>query len=294
MREMKGIYPATVTAFDADGALDTEAMRRIVCHQLDAGVHGLYICGGTGEGLLLTVEERLRAIETVVDEVSGRAGVIAHIGAFRIDETIAVARRAGDLGVDAVAALPPSYFYVPDTAGLIEHYTELAAAATAPLLIYNLPQRTGVTMTKELFDPLMQLDNVIGMKDSSGNVKELGSFMTDHPDAVIFNGEDTGLGAGLLAGACGGIGATYNVMPDLYVQLWGAVQTGDMETLERTHARMHQIWKACLSVDLFGGVKQTLAWMGLPCGAPRRPLRPLTADDTALLRRNLEAIDFFA
>ena len=94
--------------------------------------------------------------------------------------------------------------------------------------------------------------------------------------------------------ACGGIGATYNVMPDLYVQLWGAVQAGDMETLERTHARMHQIWKACLSVDLFGGVKQTLAWMGLPCGAPRRPLRPLTADDTALLRRNLEAIDFFA
>ena len=294
LRQLQGIYPATVTAFDGDGAFDAPAMRRIVRSQLAAGVHGFYVCGGTGEGLLLNVEERQKVIETVVDEVAGRAGVIAHVGAFRTVETLAVARQAGALGVDAIAALPPSYFYTPDNIGLVSHYTELAQASDVPLLIYNLPQRTGITMTIELFDELMQVDNIVGMKDSSGNIHGLGRFVEDHHDAVIFNGEDTVLVAGLLAGACGGIGATYNLMPHLFVRLWDAFQAGDVESLAKTQSRLHQIWNASSVVDLFAGIKQAMAWMGLECGVPRTPLRPLTDEETRSLRQRLERIDFFS
>ena len=99
--------------------------------------------------------------------------------------------------------------------------------------------------------------------------------------------------SGLLAGACGGIGATYNVTPGLFVQLWDAVQAGNMEKLARVQARLHQCWNATGVVELFAGIKQTLAWMGLECGVPRSPLRPLTEEETQRLRTALERIDFF-
>ena len=293
MRNLEGIYPAIVTPFAADGGFDPGAMRRIVRHQLAAGVHGFYVCGGTGEGLLMTREERQEAVETVVDEVGGRAGVIAHVGAFQTAETLALARDASTAGVDAIAALPPSYFYKPDQTGLVCHYTELAGASEVPLLIYNLPQRTGITMTRELFDELLQVDNIIGMKDSSGDIYSMGKFLEGDDKPVVFNGEDTVLLCGLLAGACGGIGATYNVTPDLFVQLWQAVQAGDLEQVARIQSRLHQCWNATGVVELFAGIKQTLAWMGLECGIPRSPLRALTDGERERLRGALDRIDFF-
>ena len=110
---------------------------------------------------------------------------------------------------------------------------------------------------------------------------------------VVFNGENTVMVSGLLAGACGGIGATYNVTPGLFVQLWDAVQAGNMEKLARVQARLHQCWNATGVVELFAGIKQTQAWMGLECGVPRSPLRPLTEEETQRLRTALERIDFF-
>ena len=293
MRELKGIYPAIVTPFGADGGFDAAAMRRIVRHQLAAGVHGFYVCGGTGEGLLMTREERQAALETVVDEVAGSAGVIAHVGAFQTAEALALARHASTAGVDAIAALPPSYFYKPDRKGLVRYYTDLAQASDVPLLIYNLPQRTGITMTRDLFDELLRVDNIIGMKDSSGDICSMGQFLEGDEKPVIFNGEDTVLVSGLLAGACGGIGATYNVTPGLFVQLWDGVQARDMEQVARAQSRLHECWNATLTVDLFAGIKQSLAWMGLECGVPRSPLRALTDGETQRLRAALERIHFF-
>jgi N-acetylneuraminate lyase len=293
MRELKGIYPAIVTSFDDTGAYTSESMRRIVRHQLEAGVDGFYVCGGTGEGLLLTRNERQAVLETVLDEVKGDAGVVAHIGAFQTTETLALARHASEVGVDAIAALPPAYFYRPDTLALIRYYTAVAEASSVPLLIYNIPQRTGITMTQDLFDRLLELPNIVGMKDSSGDVYSLGLFSAGRTAPVIFEGEDTVLLAGLLAGACGGIGATYNIMPRLFVQLWNAFQAKDLDAAAKTQGRINELISALEVVDLFGGLKQTLAWMGLECGEPRTPNRPLTADETVKLRRSLEKASFF-
>ena len=192
MSELVGIFPATVTPFDNDGAFDAGAMRRIVRHQLGAGVHGLYVCGGTGEGLLLTTAEHRAVIETVVDEVAGKVPVVSHVGAFQTAETLARARDARAVGVDAVAALPPAYFYKPDDEGLLQYYSVLAeAAAPLPLLIYNIPQRTGVAMTPELYARMLEIENIVGMKDSTGDVYAIGQFVSQRPEAVLFGGADS-------------------------------------------------------------------------------------------------------
>jgi len=294
MRELRGIYPAVVTPFDKSGDYDPGAMRRIVRHQLAAGVHGFYVTGGTGEGMLLTVKERKAALDTVMDEVGGRAGIIAHIGAYQTPDTLTLARHASKAGVDAIAALPPSYFFKPDTLGLVRYYTELAEASSVPILVYNIPQRTGVNMTLDLFDQLLKLRNIVGMKDSTGNVYALSLFFTGGKKPVIFAGEDTVLLPFLMLGACGGIGATYNLWPQLFVKLWDEFEAKDMDAASRTQLRINELIDAFLGKgDFFSGVKQVMAWMGLECGVGRTPNRPLTEEETAKLRNSLEAVGFF-
>ena len=183
MKKLEGILPAIVTPFDKAGEVDAPAMRKIIRHQLAAGCHGFYLTGGTGEGLLLTQKERQDLLETTMDEVNGKGLVIAHVGAFQTAETIALARHACKAGVDAIAALPPSYFYKPDVNGLIRYYTDLAQASTVPVLVYNLPQRTGITMTQDTFERLLKIDNIVGMKDSSGNVYALGPVLLRRQEA---------------------------------------------------------------------------------------------------------------
>lgn len=293
MRDLKGIYPAIVTPFDDSGSFDSDSMKRIVQYQLNAGADGFYVCGGTGEGLLLTLEERLAAIDCVLKEVDGRAGVIAHIGAFHTVETVIGARQASDAGVDAISALPPAYFYRPDDRGLVQYYTQIVEASDVPLLIYNIPQRTGITMTPGLFDSLIKLPNVIGMKDSSGDIDSLQGFLSQGSDLVIFEGEDSVVLPAIQAGASGGIGATYNVMPQLFVKVWRAFQKQDIDTAVSAQLRIKDIIDALTVVDLFGGLKQTLAWMGLECGVPRTPNRSLTSEETTRLRDSLNAEGFF-
>ncbi len=292
-RTLAGIYPATVTPFGADGTFSADAMRKIVRHQLDAGVDGFYLCGGTGEGLLLTREEREAALECVIDEVSGVAGIIAHVGAFQTAETLALAKHASKAGADAIAALPPSYFYKPDHLGLVRYYTAVAEASDVPVLIYNIPQRTGVAMTEELFEEMLALPNVIGMKDSTGDIEALETFLKIGDNPVIFEGEDSAVLPALRAGAAGGVGATYNMMPQLFVRLAQELKAGDEGSATSTQARITEIIMALLEVDVISGVKQVVNWMGLECGEGRTPNRPLTDEEQGRLRKALDSVGFF-
>ena len=294
MDNLRGIFPATVSTFDMDGRFDPVSMRRIVRHQIDAGVDGLYVCGGTGEGLLMNFKERQDLLETVLDETRGDVTVIAHVGAFQIPETIALARHASGIGVDAISALPPSYFYKPDEISQINYYKSIAQVSEVPLLIYNIPQRTGIAMTEVLYEELIQVDNIIGMKDSSGDIYTLGHLAGKWKESVIFEGEDGLLLPGLIAGAIGGIGASYNLMPDLFVQLWEAYQGKNIDKAAGIQARINEIIQALLiSPDLIGGIKQVLDWMDLECGPPRSPNRTLSSEESAKLRQAFDSIDFF-
>ena len=294
MDNLHGIFPATISTFDMDGRFDPISMRRIVRHQIDAGVHGLYVCGGTGEGLLMNSKERQDLLKTVLDETHGDVTVIAHVGAFQIPESIELAQHASEIGADAISALPPSYFYKPDEISQVNYYKSIAEASEVPLLIYNIPQRTGITMTESLYDELIQIDNVIGMKDSSGDIYTLGHLANKWKESVIFEGEDSLLLPSLIAGAIGGIGASYNLMPELYVQLWEAYRGNNIDKAAEIQAKVNEVIRALLiSPDLIGGIKQVLGWMDLKCGAPRSPNRTLKPEETAKLRQAFDKIGFF-
>ena len=294
MDNLHGIFPATISTFDMEGRFDPVSMRRIVRHQIDAGVHGLYVCGGTGEGLLMNFKERQELLETVLDETRGDVTVIAHVGAFQIPETIALAQHASEIGADAISALPPSYFYKPDEISQVNYYKSIAEASAVPLLIYNIPQRTGITMTESLYDELIQIDNVIGMKDSSGDIYTLGHLANKWKKSVIFEGEDSLLLPSLIAGAIGGIGASYNLMPELYVQLWEAYRGNNIDKAAEIQAKVNEVIRALLiSPDLIGGIKQVLGWMDLKCGAPRSPNRTLRPEEVTKLRQAFDNIGFF-
>ena len=293
MRELKGILPATVSPNKADGSFDAATMRKIVRHQLDAGSDGVYVCGGTGEGLLMSREDRELALETTLDEVNGEATVIAHVGAFQTPETVALARHASRAGADAIASLPPAYFYVPDDDGMVAYYKAVADASDVPLLIYNIPQRTHITMTESLFTRLLEIPNVVGMKDSSGDVFALGNLVKKTGDPVIFEGEDATVLWALMAGAKGGIGSTYNVMPHLYVNMWRAFQDGSIDAAVRTQLRINEIIAVLIRTSVISSVMKTMEFIGLPCGRPRSPNRALSEDESADLRAGLDAVGFF-
>ena len=293
MRELEGILPATVSPNRQDGSFDAAAMRKVVRHQLDAGSDGVYVCGGTGEGLLMSREDRELALETTLDEVNGEGTVIAHVGAFQTPETVALARHASDAGADAIAALPPAYFYVPDDDGMVAYYKAVADASDVPLLIYNIPQRTHITMTESLFTRLLDIPNVVGMKDSSGDVFALGNLVKKTGDPVIFEGEDATVLWALMAGAKGGIGSTYNVMPHLYVRMWRAFQDGRLDEAAATQLRINEIIAVLIRTSVISTVMKTMELIGLPCGRPRSPNRALSEGESADLRAGLDAVGFF-
>ncbi len=294
MRELRGIYTPIVSPFDKQGKLDTAAARKLVRYQMKAGGHGFYVAGGTGEGLLMTVDERKKLIEAVVDEVKGRVGVIAHIGAFQIGETLVLAEHATRAGVDAIAALPPGYFYQPDGPSQVKYYGAINEVTTVPLLVYNIPQRTGVKMTEDVFNQLLKMKNIIGMKDSSGDITQLGNFYAHCGNPVIFNGYDSLLAQAIMAGSCGGIGGTYNMMPEIVVSVWDACEANDLKAAGAAQQRMNEIINALrVAPDPFGCIKLVLQWMGLDCGEPRLPNRALTAEEAAVTRKAFEAAGFF-
>lgn len=296
MMSFKGNYSPLVTPLTGEDRIDLPALRKIVEYQLDAGMDGFYVCGGTGEGLLLTVSERKEILETVLDEVDDRAGVIAHIGAFQTADTLELARHAGEAGADAIAAIPPAYFYKPDTLGLVNYYTQVAGASTAPLFVYNIPQRVGISMTAELFDRLMSVPNIVGMKDSSGDLYAMGLLFSGGREPLIFEGNETLVLPALLFGACGAIGTSHNLTPRLFAKMWQVYQAGDIEHAARIQLRINELLNAIIPVTgpILNGLKEIMEWMGLPCGRLRSPNRPLTEEEHTELRSRLERVGFFA
>ncbi len=294
MKELKGIYPAIMTPFDAQGAVSEGSLRKMVNHALGIGVDGFYVCGGGGEGLLLTVAERQRVLEIVLDEVNGRASVIAHVGAFQIPDALALASHAGQAGADAVASMPPAYFYLPNLDGLVQFYEQVAEASRLPLLAYNIPGRIPINLDTPTFERLIRIPGVVGLKDSSGNLAQITlTAMIDESRIIVFNGEDQVLWYGLMAGCVGGIGSTYPVMLEVFVDLYRAFVAGDSARGLQLQRQINQTIRELLKFNTLAALKQILKWLDLDSGNPRPPTTPLSPEQARQLRSGLEKIGFF-
>lgn len=291
---LRGIFPALVTPFDQHGKVNEYMLRKVIDYQLQAGVQGFYLCGGTGEGLLLTAQERKAIVETVINQVKGRAVVIAHIGAFQTHETEELARHAQDAGADAVSCLPPTFFYKPDLDGLILYYEQIASASNLPLLLYNIPQRTGVNITPTIMRRFMQIPNVAGLKHATLDIFQLRNLIElGKGKLIVFEGEDPVLLPALLYGADGGIGCTYNVMPQLFVRVYKLFLEKDYEEAARIQFQINRVINVLIQFDVIAATKETMTMMDMDVGPGRTPQRPLTEQEKDHLREGLEAEGFF-
>ena len=292
MQEFHGVYPALITPFDKSGAVNGTVTKEIVDWHLESGVDGFYICGGTGEGLLLSPPERKLMLEATVRAASGRGKVISHVAALDTATTIDLAKHAEANGAAGVSVLPPIYYKVDDS-GLMEHYRLIASATRLPLFVYHIPALTGKSMSVDEMRRLLDIPNICGLKFSDYDHFTMHRIRLLRDDLVVYSGNDDVFLSALNLGANGGIGLTYNFMPQVYVGIYQAFLSDDIR-----RARELQ-WKSCAMIDAImqvypmGVAKAALEHLGFEVGEPRRPLRPLTANERSLIVERMEMLELF-
>jgi len=284
MHSLTGIFPALLTPFDAKGAVDEKALRALVDRNIKAGVQGFYVCGSTGEAFLLSHEERKRVLEIVVSEVAGRVSIICHAGAIGTDLSVDLGKHAVSQGVDAVSSLPP-FYYKFSAREIIDYYLDLARETGARIIPYNIPSLSGVALTEEIITELRRDPRVIGVKFTSNDFYQLERMRSHDPKLIIYNGFDEMFLSGLVMGADGAIGSTFNFMADKFLAIKKAYDAGDLATARRIQGEANGILAALIKTgSVFLAEKYVLSLLGCPIGESRRPFKPLSEDSRTLLK----------
>lgn len=283
MTDFRGFYAATLTPFSADGsAVASDALGRLVEHDIAAGLDGLYVGGSTGEAFLMTPEERLHVFAATAEAARGRTRLIAHVGDLNPAVATHLAREAAKLGYDAVSAVPP-FYYGYGWAEIRAFYAALATATDLPFLVYNIPSFSGVALSAGQLAELARLPNVAGIKFTSADLYGLERLRRQLPDRVLLNGYDELLLAGLSMGADGGIGSTYNVQGRRVMALARALAAGETARAQELQRDMNRLIDLLVEVGVMPGLKFLLSLWGLPMGPCRPPFLPLDAAAKARL-----------
>ncbi|WP_260483958.1 4-hydroxy-tetrahydrodipicolinate synthase [Sphingomicrobium flavum] len=253
-----GSIPALVTPFN-DGQVDVEALRAFVEWQISEGSNGLVPCGTTGEVATLSAEEHRLVVATTVEAAAGRVPVIAGCGGYNTAAVIAATKMAADAGADAALCVVP-YYNKPNQAGLVAHFTAVADASPLPIVLYNVPGRTIVDMSVVTIGELSQHDNIVAIKDATGNVGRVtDQRLASGDDFVLLSGDDmTALGFNATGGA-GCISVTANVAPKLCAELQTATRAGDWEDARRLQALLYPLHLAMFADPSPGPAKYALS-----------------------------------
>lgn len=271
-----GIIPAMVTPLTVDDEINVPALRRLTNYLIQGGVHGLFPVGSQGEFWALTPDEKQQVWEVVVEETNGRVPVYAGTAAITTREAIALTRLAEKAGVDAVSILTP-FFVSPSEDELYNHYRAIAESTSLPILLYSNPARTGVKVSPGLLARLAKIENIVGIKDSGGDLQLTAEYIrVAPPDFAVLMGRDTLIFAALLYGVKGAIAATANVVPALVVSIYERFKAGDMEG-----ARSAQEALAPLRLAFSWGtfpvvIKEALDLIGMEGGPARAPVGPMS------------------
>jgi 4-hydroxy-tetrahydrodipicolinate synthase len=294
---LRGAFTALVTPFTADGELDEAAFRRLVRWQILAGIDGLVPCGTTGESPTLSVDERERLIAATIEVSRERASrerirVIAGTGTNDTTTTIRATRRAAELGADAALVVAP-YYNRPDGRMLEAHFRAIADEGDLPIVVYNVPSRTGANVDTDTFLRLAEHPRVIGVKEASGNLDQIARICRDRPrDVAVLAGDDAWTLPILAMGGDGVVSVASNEIPGELVALCAAARAGDWEAARRTHER----WLPLFQGNFRGGpnpvpAKAALVLMGLlETDTVRQPLLPLDADGRAAMAVTLRGL----
>lgn len=290
MSEYKGIYPAFYACYDDEGEVSTERTKALVEFLIEKGVSGLYVGGSSGECIYLSVEDRMKTLEAVMEAAKGRIKIIAHVACNNTKDSCVLAHHAEGLGVDAIAAIPPIYFRLPETA-IARYWNDISdAAPNTDFIIYNIPQLAGVALTLSLLDEMLKNPRVKGIKNSSMPVQDIQMFVRQAKmrgkEISVFNGPDEQFISGRIIGASAGIGGTYAVMPEVYVRMDEAVERGDLELAQKLqHAANEVTYKMCSAKgNMYAVAKAVIEKRtGFALGGVRAPLLNLQPGDEAVV-----------
>ena len=293
MFKPEGIFPALVTPFSDDGkAIDEERLRTLVNYCIGLGVHGVVPCGTTGEFVNLTTEEKKHVIKTVIDEVNGRVKVVAGTGASGTNEAVEMTKYAKDAGADAALIVTPFYLKPADR-GIYEHYYTIASEVDLPIILYNIPQCTGLPLPWQMVEDLAQIPNIVGVKDSSGQLSFILAVLEKVRDKInVLCGHDEVVVAALAAGCSGAILASANVIGDIWVQIYNHVKNGELQKARELQYKVQKIARIIAGSGAVG-TKEALNMMKIKVGPVRKPLSvggELTYEAREELRLDLEKI----
>lgn len=287
LKKYKGVIPAFYACYDKDGNISPEGVQALTKYFVKKGVKGVYVNGSSGECIYQSVEDRKIVLENVMKAAEGKLTVIAHVACNNTKDSMELAKHAESLGVDAIAAIPPIYFHLPEHA-IAKYWNDISSAApNTDFVIYNIPQLAGVALTMNLFAEMRKNPKVIGVKNSSMPVQDIQMFKAAAgEDYIIFNGPDEQFISGRVIGAEGGIGGTYGVMPELFLKMDEYVKAGQMEkAMEIQYAANEIIYKMCSGHgNMYGVIKAILKINeGLELGGVREPLAALNDSDAVIV-----------
>lgn len=288
MTELTGVCVPVCTVFDGTGEVINEtAYLKHIDAMIEAGVHIILACGGTGEFAYLRSEEKRRLVEITGRHVEGRAAFVAQTSAINTKDTIEISKHAVDHGADAVMVLPP-YFEGPDMEGVYYHYEQVAAAVNAPIMVYNIPQASNIDITPEFFSRLLEIDGIEYIKDSTGDLVRIQALLAT--GGKIFNGGDPITFQALTAGCPGCVWGSVNFLPSEAVALFELVKANDL-------VEANALWQRILPSQLYlwdtvynAAVKAACEMRGYPVGNCRMPVQPLSPADSDALRSTLEPL----
>ena len=283
LKKYQGVIPAFYACYDEAGNISPDEVRALTRYLIGKGVNGLYVGGSSGECIYQSVAERKVVLENVMAEAKGKVVVIAHVACNNTADSMELAAHAERLGVDAIAAIPPIYFHLPEY-GIAQYWNDISSAApNTDFIIYNIPQLAGVALTPSLLAEMQKNPRVIGVKNSSMPVQDI--QMWKDAGVIVFNGPDEQYVSGLAMGACAGIGGTYAVMPELFLKVYDHFQKGEMEPAREIQNDICRIiYKMCSAHgNLYAVMKAILAKSGVNCGSVRKPMPGLIDSDANLV-----------
>ncbi|MGK0702689.1 N-acetylneuraminate lyase [Yokenella regensburgei] len=273
---LRGVMPALLTPFDEQQRLDKESLRRLVRFNIEQGIDGLYVGGSTGEAFVQSLSEREAVLEIVAEEAKGKVALIAHVGCVSTAESQQLAHAASRYGFDAVSAVTP-FYYPFSFEEHCEHYRAIIDSADGlPMVVYNIPALSGVKLSLEQISTLVTLPGVGALKQTSGDLYQMEQIRRAHPGLVLYNGYDEIFASGLLAGADGGIGSTYNIMGWRYLNIVKALKEGDIATAQRLQTECNSVIDLLIKTGVFRGLKTVLHFMDV-VAVPlcRKPFSPV-------------------
>lgn len=294
LNKYKGVIPAFYACYDENGNISPEGVQSLTRYFVEKGVKGVYVNGSSGECIYQSVEDRKTVLENVMKAADGKLTVINHVACNNTKDSMELAKHAESLGVDAIAAIPPIYFRLPEHA-IAKYWNDISSAApNTDFVIYNIPQLAGVALTMGLFAEMRRNPNVIGVKNSSMPVQDIQMFkQAAGEDYIIFNGPDEQFISGLAIGAEGGIGGTYGAMPELFLKLEALVKANEMEQARKLQYTINEIiYKLCSGHgNMYGIIKAVLKLNeGLELGGVRAPLASLIESDAEVVEEAAQMI----